>query len=116
DFVLLWLGVGVGLSTVLGGRLHRGAFGAAGEVGWLPLPGAPVTDDVRYPPPRGGPWPGARGRAPGPAAADGFAPPGGGAAPARRIPGSGPGGSSTSWPAAWRSAPSRSARSSTPAW
>src|SRR5215471_13374348 len=32
-FVLLWLGVGVGLSTVLGGRLHRGAFGAAGEIG-----------------------------------------------------------------------------------
>jgi predicted NBD/HSP70 family sugar kinase len=49
DFVLLWLGVGVGLATVLGGRLHRGASGAAGEIGWLPLPGAPVTDDVRYP-------------------------------------------------------------------
>ncbi len=49
DFVLLWIGVGVGLATVLGGRLHRGASGAAGEIGWLPMPGAPVTSDVRYP-------------------------------------------------------------------
>src|SRR5215472_4853820 len=49
DFVLLWVGVGVGLATVLGGRLHRGASGAAGEIGWLPMPGAPVTSDVRYP-------------------------------------------------------------------
>jgi predicted NBD/HSP70 family sugar kinase len=49
DFVLLWIGVGLGLATVLGGRLHRGASGAAGEIGWLPMPGAPVTADVRYP-------------------------------------------------------------------
>jgi predicted NBD/HSP70 family sugar kinase len=49
DFVLLWIGVGVGLGTVLGGRLHHGASGAAGEIGWLPVPGAPVTADVRYP-------------------------------------------------------------------
>jgi predicted NBD/HSP70 family sugar kinase len=49
DFVLLWIGVGVGLATVLGGRLHHGASGAAGEIGWLPVPGAPVTSDVRYP-------------------------------------------------------------------
>src|SRR6516162_114132 len=49
DFVLLWIGVGVGLATVLGGRLHRGASGAAGEIGWLPMPGAPVTPDVRFP-------------------------------------------------------------------
>jgi len=49
DFVLLWIGVGLGLATVLGGRLHRGASGAAGEIGWLPMPGAPVTTDVRYP-------------------------------------------------------------------
>ena len=49
DFVLLWIGVGVGLATVLGGRLHRGVSGAAGEIGWLPMPGAPVTSDVRYP-------------------------------------------------------------------
>jgi predicted NBD/HSP70 family sugar kinase len=49
DFVLLWIGVGVGLATVLGGRLHRGASGAAGEIGWLPMPGAPVTPDVGFP-------------------------------------------------------------------
>ena len=49
DFVLLWVGVGVGLATVLGGRLHRGMAGAAGEIGWLPVPGAPVASNVRVP-------------------------------------------------------------------
>lgn len=49
DFVLLWVGVGVGLATMLDGRLHRGVTGAAGEIGWLPVPGAPVTSDVTYP-------------------------------------------------------------------
>src|SRR5262249_58351261 len=53
DFVLLWLGVGVGLSTVLGGRLHRGAFGAAGGGGGRPPPGAPGPGHVRDPPPGG---------------------------------------------------------------
>jgi predicted NBD/HSP70 family sugar kinase len=46
DFVLLWLGRGVGMAVVLGGRLHRGVSGAAGEIGYLPVAGAPV--------PRGG--------------------------------------------------------------
>lgn len=49
DFVLVWIGVGLGLATVLGGRLHRGAAGAAGEIGYLPLPGAPACPDVRHP-------------------------------------------------------------------
>jgi predicted NBD/HSP70 family sugar kinase len=49
NFVLLWISTGVGLATMLGGRLHRGATGAAGEIGWLPVPGAPITKDVRYP-------------------------------------------------------------------
>jgi predicted NBD/HSP70 family sugar kinase len=47
DFVLVWIGRGVGLAVVLGGRLHRGAAGAAGEIGYLPVPGAPVADDAR---------------------------------------------------------------------
>ena len=49
DFVLMWIGTGVGLSTMLAGRLHRGVSGAAGEIGWLPVPGAPVTSDVKFP-------------------------------------------------------------------
>src|ERR1700751_504016 len=36
DFVLVWLGVGLGLATILGGRLHRGTAGAAGEIGYRP--------------------------------------------------------------------------------
>ncbi len=46
DFVLLWLGRGVGMAVVLGGRLHRGVSGAAGEIGYVPVAGVPV--------PRGG--------------------------------------------------------------
>ncbi len=37
DFVYFSIGTGVGMGVVLGGRLHRGARGAAGEVGFLPL-------------------------------------------------------------------------------
>jgi predicted NBD/HSP70 family sugar kinase len=37
------------LSTVIGGRLHRGAGGGAGEIGYLPVPGAPVTAVRREP-------------------------------------------------------------------
>jgi predicted NBD/HSP70 family sugar kinase len=37
DFVFLWVGTGVGLGIVIDGRLHRGAGGAAGEIGYLPL-------------------------------------------------------------------------------
>ncbi|WP_405020943.1 ROK family transcriptional regulator [Kitasatospora sp. NBC_00070] len=39
DFVLLWLGHGVGASVVLNGRLRRGASGGTGEIGFLPVPG-----------------------------------------------------------------------------
>jgi predicted NBD/HSP70 family sugar kinase len=42
DFVLIWVGRGVGLATVLGGRLHQGTTGAAGEIGYLPVAGAEV--------------------------------------------------------------------------
>ncbi|MDI2129822.1 ROK family transcriptional regulator [Yinghuangia seranimata] len=46
DFVLLWVDEGIGSALVLGGRLHRGATGGAGEVGYMPLPGAPVIRDI----------------------------------------------------------------------
>ncbi|MFD4687253.1 ROK family transcriptional regulator, partial [Streptomyces sp. NPDC058461] len=39
DFVLLWNEGGLGAALVLGGRLHRGWTGGAGEVGFLPVPG-----------------------------------------------------------------------------
>ncbi len=42
DFVLIWIGRGVGLASVIGGRLHQGATGAAGEIGYLPVAGAEV--------------------------------------------------------------------------
>jgi predicted NBD/HSP70 family sugar kinase len=38
DFLLVSLGYGLGLGIVIGGRLHRGAAGAAGEAGYLPGP------------------------------------------------------------------------------
>ena len=49
DFVLVWLGVGLGLATMLGGQLHRGTAGAAGEIGYLPVHGAPLHTDIRHP-------------------------------------------------------------------
>src|ERR1700722_9696388 len=49
DFVLVWLGGGLGLATMLGGRLHRGTAGAAGEIGYLPVHGAPLHTDITLP-------------------------------------------------------------------
>ncbi|MFC8435355.1 ROK family protein [Streptomyces sp. NPDC057253] len=46
DFVLLWNEGGLGAALVLGGRLHRGWTGGAGEVGFLPVPGAPLVRHV----------------------------------------------------------------------
>ena len=37
DFAFVSIGTGIGLGLVLGGQLHRGAHGAAGEIGYLPL-------------------------------------------------------------------------------
>lgn len=45
-FVLLWLDEGVGAAIVLGGTLLRGATGGAGEVGYMPVPGAPLPRDT----------------------------------------------------------------------
>lgn len=44
SFALLWMGVGLGVGVDLGGSVHRGAHGSAGEVGYLTVaagPGAP---------------------------------------------------------------------------
>jgi predicted NBD/HSP70 family sugar kinase len=49
DFVLVWLGLGLGLATVIGGQVRRGVAGAAGEIGWLPVYGAPLPTNVRHP-------------------------------------------------------------------
>ncbi|MEV1000908.1 ROK family transcriptional regulator [Nonomuraea sp. NPDC050202] len=49
DFVLLWADAGIGSAIVLGGRVHRGATGGAGEVGYMPAPGAPTArESGRY--------------------------------------------------------------------
>jgi predicted NBD/HSP70 family sugar kinase len=49
DFVLLWADEGLGAALVLGGRLHRGATGGAGEIGYMPAPGAPTARETgRY--------------------------------------------------------------------
>ncbi|NYE49124.1 putative NBD/HSP70 family sugar kinase [Spinactinospora alkalitolerans] len=52
DFVLMWVGGGgggVGMAIMLGDRIHRGRSGGAGEIGYLPVPGAPLPDDVGLP-------------------------------------------------------------------
>lgn len=46
DFVLLWNEEGIGAAIVIGGRLHRGRTGGAGEVGFLPVPGTPLVRNV----------------------------------------------------------------------
>ncbi|WP_055481598.1 ROK family protein [Sphaerimonospora mesophila] len=52
DFVLVWVGRGIGLAVMLGGRLHRGRSGSAGEIGYLPVPGVPLAADVKATPGR----------------------------------------------------------------
>ncbi|GLY72445.1 ROK family transcriptional regulator [Actinoallomurus iriomotensis] len=44
DFAVLWADRGLGLAVVLGGRLHRGFSGGAGEIGYLPVPGAALPE------------------------------------------------------------------------
>jgi predicted NBD/HSP70 family sugar kinase len=46
DFLLIWVGRGLGMAVMLDGRLHRGFSGAAGEIGYLPVPGAEIPRDV----------------------------------------------------------------------
>ena len=54
DFVLIWIGRGVGLASVIDGRLHQGATGAAGEIGYLPVAGAEVPRHPSRRPAKGG--------------------------------------------------------------
>jgi predicted NBD/HSP70 family sugar kinase len=46
DFALIWVDRGIGLAVMLGGRLHRGMSGGAGEIGYLPVPGVPLPEGV----------------------------------------------------------------------
>ncbi len=49
DYAFLYFGTGLGLGIVSGGRLERGAFGNAGEIGHVPVitPGGPASlEDV----------------------------------------------------------------------
>lgn len=46
SFAFVSIGTGIGMGLVLGGRLHRGAHGAAGEIGFLPL-GTGAKADAR---------------------------------------------------------------------
>jgi predicted NBD/HSP70 family sugar kinase len=43
-FVYVSVGTGVGMGIVIDGELYRGAHGVAGEIGFLPLPGANSSD------------------------------------------------------------------------
>lgn len=49
DFVMVWLGVGLGLASMISGEVRRGVGGAAGELGWLPVHGAPLPSSVGHP-------------------------------------------------------------------
>lgn len=45
SFALLWMGEGLGLAVDLGGTVHRGAAGGAGEIGYLPVPQSAAAID-----------------------------------------------------------------------
>jgi len=49
DFAFVWLGTGLGLATIAGGQVRRGAGGAAGEIGWMPVHGAPLPAGNEHP-------------------------------------------------------------------
>lgn len=49
DFALVWIGLGLGLATVIDGQVRRGMGGAAGEIGWMPVHGAPLPSGDKHP-------------------------------------------------------------------
>ncbi|WP_214416870.1 ROK family transcriptional regulator [Sphaerisporangium fuscum] len=53
DFVLIWIGRGIGAAVVSEGRLLRGASGGAGEIHWMPSP-HPAADQAAPHPQRAG--------------------------------------------------------------
>jgi predicted NBD/HSP70 family sugar kinase len=61
DFAFVHVGTGIGMGVVLGGRLHRGAHGVAGEIAFMPLGGAGLDP---------GPGPGSAPRSAHPAAGE----------------------------------------------
>ena len=44
DFVLLRIGRGLGMASVIDGGVRVGSTGAAGEIGYLPVPGVPLRN------------------------------------------------------------------------
>lgn len=46
DFVLLWIGRGLGMASVIEGKVRVGSSGAAGEIGYLPVAGVPLPSRV----------------------------------------------------------------------
>jgi predicted NBD/HSP70 family sugar kinase len=46
DFVVLWIGEGVGAAVIIDGRLHRGHTGGSGEIGYMPVAGLPPTRNI----------------------------------------------------------------------
>ncbi len=49
DFAFVWLGGGLGLAAVINGEVRRGVGGAAGEIGWMPVHGAPLPAGNEHP-------------------------------------------------------------------
>ena len=49
DFAFVWLGTGLGLASVIGGQVRKGVGGAAGEIGWMPVHGAPLPVGNEHP-------------------------------------------------------------------
>lgn len=47
DFAVLWIGDGIGAAVVIDGKLHRGFTGGAGEIGYMPVTGQPLTHNIR---------------------------------------------------------------------
>jgi predicted NBD/HSP70 family sugar kinase len=48
SFAVLWVSAGLGLASDVGGRLHRGATGGAGEIGYMPVLGGSSDDRPTY--------------------------------------------------------------------